>query len=87
MATNQIDLSIVTLDGKAFHTRATEVVVNTESGEIAILPNHVPMISIVKAGEIVVSEVDAGKKTYESEQGFLEIRGNSRVIVLVDKIK
>lgn len=87
MAKNNIDLSIVTLDGTALHMQANEVVLNTESGEITLLPNHAPLISVIKPGNLMIVTVDGERKNYHSEQGFLEVRDESRVIILSDQIK
>ena len=51
-----LTLEIVTPDGVAWHGESVDsVTLPTESGEIGVLPGHIPLITILRAGEISVS--------------------------------
>lgn len=60
-----------------------QVSIPTATGEITILPHHVPLITVLEPGEL--------KYTKKGEQfnlavsgGFVEVRENGHVIVLAD---
>lgn len=83
-----IHLQLVTLTGETLNTEVYEVLVPTESGEIAIFPDHEPMVTLAKAGAIAVrkekSDTDDRLEYYAISGGIVEI-GDNVVRVLVDE--
>lgn len=70
-----IKLKVLTQEKTVFAEDVAEVVVPTESGEITILPNHSPLISIVKTGEIKIRHKDEKTLTPVAvSSGVIEIR-------------
>lgn len=47
-------LTIVTPERTVFSDDITHVIIPTQEGEITVLPRHVPLISVLKAGEILI---------------------------------
>jgi F-type H+-transporting ATPase subunit epsilon len=45
-------LKIVTPDGSTYESEVDQVSVPTQTGEITVLPHHIPLVSVLKAGEI-----------------------------------
>lgn len=80
MATQRLE--IVTPEKKVFSGDVTFVVVPGEAGQLGFLPNHAPLVSGLKNGEIRV-EQDGKKLKFNVNGGFVEVR-NSRVVVLAD---
>lgn len=76
-------LKIVTPDGVTYESEIEQVSVPTQKGEITILPKHIPLISVLKAGEIRIvkqgEEIDLAVST-----GVLEVRPNNEVYILAD---
>lgn len=76
-------LKIVTPDGSTYESEVDQVSVPTQTGEITVLPHHIPLVSVLKAGEIRIvknnEEVILAVST-----GVLEVRPNSEVYVLAD---
>ena len=77
-----LELSIVTPDSAALSVTCDEVVVPGTSGEIGLLPGHVPVITALKPGVLTV--VKEGKKSfYAVSKGFAEL-DESKVTVLTN---
>ncbi|MBI5037838.1 MAG: F0F1 ATP synthase subunit epsilon [Candidatus Kerfeldbacteria bacterium] len=47
-----LQFEIITPDGTVFSEAVDEVVIPTPDGEIGILPHHVPLVSLLQAGEV-----------------------------------
>lgn len=81
---NKINLEIVTLEGVVYKEEAISVTLPTESGVVGIFANHTPLVSIIKAGEIIVKK-ENGNIKFKTSEGVLEVRPKSEVILVVDK--
>jgi F-type H+-transporting ATPase subunit epsilon len=51
-----MNLEIVTPEAKVYEDTVESVVLPTTSGEINILPGHIPLVTEIQAGEIIVSK-------------------------------
>ncbi|MGB8356063.1 MAG: F0F1 ATP synthase subunit epsilon [Chthoniobacteraceae bacterium] len=75
-------LEIVTPESKAYSEDVDMVVVPGTEGELGILPQHVPLLTSIKPGELRV--LKDGKETFLAVgEGFVEIT-QERVVVLTD---
>ncbi len=77
-----LTLEIITPQKTIYKEEVDEVIIPTISGQITILPNHVPLLSRITEGEITI------KKTQKSEflaitGGFLEV-SKDKVMILAD---
>lgn len=79
-----IHVSIVTPEGVVYDDAVSQVSVPTETGEVTILANHVPMVSAMKAGELVFVKQDGSRVPLAVSRGVLEIRSGNKVVVLTD---
>jgi len=79
-----IHVSIVTPDGVVYDDEVTQVSVPTEMGEVTILANHVPMVSAVKAGELVFVKADGARVPLAVSRGVLEVRAGNKIVILTD---
>lgn len=76
-------LKIVTPDGITYEDTIEQVSVPTQNGEITVLPRHIPLVSVLKAGELRV--VKAGEEIVLAvSTGVLEVRPNSEIYILAD---
>lgn len=79
-----LELKIVSPHGTIYDQEdVVKVTVPTEAGEITVHPRHMPMVSVLKAGEIMVYR-DGNQIPLAISAGVLEIRDGSRVYVLAD---
>ena len=75
-------LEIVTPESRAYSDDVEMVVLPAIEGEMGVYPQHVPLITAIKPGELVVTK--AGKQTHLAVgEGFVEITAE-KVSVLVD---
>lgn len=73
-----MELKIYTLDGTKFEGKVSQVSLPTSDGEITVLPNHIPLITILKQGEVKID----GEK-FLIDGGVAEIDGE-KVVVLAN---
>ena len=77
-----LKLEIVTPDKKVFSEPVDIVFIPGVDGELGVLPNHIPLMTMIKPGELRVSA--GGQQTFLAVgEGFVEITGDS-VTVLTD---
>ncbi len=58
-----LDVNIVASDRVLWTGEATRVIAPTVEGEIGLLPGHEPVLSVLRAGEIRVLEMDGSTKS------------------------
>ena len=75
--------SIVTPERVVQEGEADLVSVSTAMGEITILPSHVPLVALMKAGELRIKN-NSEEILLATSTGLVEVRGGSKVIVLAD---
>lgn len=68
-------LSIITPEKSVYGDEVSEVVVPTINGEIAILPNHVNLQSLVNPGELIIKK-GTSQQYLAITGGFLEVNNN-----------
>lgn len=79
---NKINFKIATPERVVFKDEIDEVTLPTREGEITVLPNHVPLISVLKPGMIRVKHNN--KETVMAVSGgFIEVL-TTKVVVLAD---
>jgi F-type H+-transporting ATPase subunit epsilon len=71
-----LTLEIITPDKRVLNTEAEQVVLPTESGEAGILPDHMPMVTKIVAGELKL--INKGQTDLIAvDHGFAKILGNT----------
>ena len=77
-----IRLDIVTAEQSVYSEDVDMVVAPGIQGQLGILPNHAPLMTMLEPGELIVKK--GGEESYMAVSGgFLEVRPD-RVIVLAD---
>jgi len=78
-----IKLKMLTPERIIYDSEVDEITLTTQSGEITVLPNHIPLISILKPGEMRVKK-DGNDIPMAVTGGFIEIQPESKVEILAD---
>lgn len=76
-----MEIEALTPKGIEFQGQAECLILPTQIGEISILPKHIPLISVLKAGRMKIrTKSDEIVKTIEG--GILEFAADKAVILL-----
>ncbi len=78
----KINLKIITPEKVAYEGEADQITLPTQDGEITVLANHIPLISAMKHGELIIK--NNGKEIPMAVWGgFIEVK-NSGITILTD---
>ena len=77
-------LTIYSLKGIEFQGEVEALNVKTASGEITVLDNHRPMVSVLKKGIAKITKSEGTFLTKEINSGFLEVQPKSKVDALIN---
>lgn len=78
-------LSIYSLKKILFQGEAESLNCNTAMGEITVLDNHAPLVSVLKKGVIRVVDKNKEIKYIPVKDGFLEVRSGSEARCIVEE--
>ena len=79
----KLSIQIVTPERIVFEGGADSVSVMTEEGEITILPNHIPLVSLLRAGEMRLKS--GGEESVMAvSTGVIEVKSGSKIVILAD---
>jgi len=78
----QLNLKIATPERVVYREDVDSITVPTKEGEITVLPSHIPLISVIKPGEIFIRK---GKEeiSLAVSGGFIEVL-STKVVILAD---
>src|SRR3989344_2044685 len=78
-----IHFEIVTPEKIVYQDRVDEITIDTQNGEITILPKHTPLVSVLRPGEMRL--VKDGQEIFMAVScGFVEVQPDSKVIIVAD---
>ena len=83
MAAHNIKFEIVTPERVVLREEILQITVPTTSGEITILPDHIPLVSVLKPGVIEVKGLDNQVKVMSVSGGFIEVL-HDKIVILAD---
>lgn len=75
-------LKLIAPDGVKYEKEASEVTLPTDNGQITVLPDHMPLITLLKPGEIIIKNGNSVEEL-ATEGGIVEI-DNNIVKILAD---
>jgi F-type H+-transporting ATPase subunit epsilon len=82
MADNdQLQVELVAADRTVWSGQATMVIAKTADGDIGVLRNHMPVLSLLVDGVVSIDPVDAERMYAAVDGGFLSV-ANNRVSIL-----
>lgn len=77
-------LKIISLKCIKFEGEAAGLNIKTTSGEITVLDNHRPLITILSKGDAVIIKTDGSREKIAVNSGFLEMGPDNDLGVLID---
>lgn len=78
-----IKLEVVTPNRVVLKEDVLQVTVPTKAGEITVLPEHIPLLSILKPGIIEMKNKDGEKEVIAVSGGFIDVLKN-KIVILAD---
>lgn len=75
-----LHLSIVTPDGPVYDSKVEMLSTKAESGELGILPGHIPMVAPLQIGAVRIN-TGSGTEFVAVSGGFLEVRPDTVTIL------
>ena len=84
MAENAMQVELVAADRLVWSGEATMVIARTTEGDVGILPNHAPMLSVVIEGVVDIQTDEWETWVAAVDAGFLSV-ANNRVSVLAER--
>jgi len=78
-----IKFEIVTPERMVFSQEILQVTVPTQEGEITILPEHIPLVSILRPGVLEIKAASQEVEIISVSGGFIEVL-RDKVVILAD---
>lgn len=78
-----IRFEIVTPERVVLKEQVTQVTAPTRSGEITVLPGHIPLVATLQPGMIEIKRPDGTSEIMSVSGGFIEVLKN-KVVILAD---
>ena len=75
-----VEVNVVTPDGPIYNGEAEMVSTKAKSGELGILPNHIPMVAPLQIGAVRIKK-DGKTEIVAVSGGFLEVRPDKITIL------
>lgn len=79
----KINFTIVTPERTLLSTAVDSLTCPTTTGQITILPGHIPLISSLRPGELL-AKANGREEYYAISGGFVEVRPGNNIVVLAD---
>lgn len=79
----KLKLSIVTPEGVVHQDEVDQVSIPTTTGQITVLPHHIPLVATMGVGELVVYK-GGSQVPIAISRGILEVRPHSEVYIMAD---
>lgn len=76
-------LRIFTIDREIFVGEAKSLIVPSATGELQILPEHAPLISLLKEGDLIIETATGAEEKYPIAGGTLQV-SDKEVVALVN---
>ncbi|MDD4271644.1 MAG: F0F1 ATP synthase subunit epsilon [Patescibacteria group bacterium] len=83
MSDKFIKFEIVTPERVVLKEEITQIILPTRTGEITVLPNHIPLVSSLIPGVIHVKKRNGQEDVISISGGFLEVL-RDKVVILAD---
>jgi F-type H+-transporting ATPase subunit epsilon len=78
----QLSLKVITPEKVVSETRVVSITLPTKEGEITVLPEHIPYVGVLKAGEVVFRTSTNEVQHLATSGGFMEFHDNELTLLL-----
>ena len=82
MAGSTMKVNIVAADHPVWHGEATSVTIPASEGGMGILPDHEPVLTVIKQGTLTVVEPDGDRHMFEVTDGFISFDSNKLTVAV-----
>lgn len=79
-----LSVKIVTPQSVVVSEEYISATIPTATGELTILPNHLPLVGKIKTGEIILKKEKREPSHLSVASGILEVRPDSHLVILAD---
>ena len=80
---SKLNFEITTPEGVVYKEEVDQVTLPTQKGEITVLPNHIPLVAVLKPGELKIIK-NKEEEYLACDGGYIEVLPGNRVVVLAD---
>lgn len=80
---NKIHFQIITPEKVVYKDEIDQVTIPTKQGQITVLAHHIPLISIIEPGELIIKKSNEEVLMFISG-GFVEVKKGNKIIILAD---
>ena len=78
-----IKFELVTPERVVLKEDVLQVTIPTELGEITVLPNHIPLVAVLRPGVLEVKRADGSQEVMSVSGGFVEVL-HGKIVILAD---
>ena len=82
MAGSTMQVNIVAADHPVWHGEATSATIPASEGGMGILPDHEPVLTVIKEGTIVVVDPEGNRLSFEVTDGFISFDSNKLTVAV-----
>lgn len=82
MNAQRFQFHLVSPERTVYEGPADEVILPTAMGQITVLPDHIPLVSVIVPGEVIVRH-NSSEELFAVTGGFLEVKGKT-ITLLAD---
>ena len=79
----KLKFKIVTPEKVVLAEEIDQVTLPTLTGQITVLPNHIPLLSALQAGEMIIKK-DNKETVLAVSGGFIEVKPGNEVVILTE---
>lgn len=79
----ELTYKIITPERVVLEGQATALSVMTEDGEVTILPGHIPLAALLRAGEMRLKTTQ-GEELLAISTGLLQVHPHNQIVILAD---
>jgi len=78
-----MELKVISLKGIEYQGEIKSVNAKTTSGEITVLDHHLPLITTLEKGRLIVTDKAGKEIIIPTDSGFLEVEAGNKAAALI----
>jgi F-type H+-transporting ATPase subunit epsilon len=79
-------VELVTPEGVTFSGDAEILIVPGAAGDLGILANHAPLVSLLRSGETRLTDADGNVRRFATDDGYVQVRQNHAVVLVGEAV-